>query len=153
MSVNAISNQSQTTNKRMIKNAFEVAAITTAIQGMLLPAEVKAAAFNTAIGKDLFLKNTEKAAVKTIKNLTNAGKEKMAAKIDVQKTLERANQMYPKITEVGKPVLKELGKTFIWIAGSVVAGKYIADKLFANKTDSAESAETMHLCSRYSTTA
>ncbi len=150
MSVNAISNQSQTTNKRIIKNAFGVAAITTAIQGMLLPSEVKAAVYNTAIGKDLFIKNTEQAAIKTIKNLAHAGNNRMAAKIDVQKTLERANLLYPKITEVGKPVIKELGKTFVWIAGSVIAGKFIADKLFANKTDSEEK---MCVGSRKSTTA
>lgn len=116
-----------------VKTALKAGALTAAIQAALLPAELKAAAYNTAIGKDLFLKKSELAAQKTIKSLQKVGSEKMAAKINVAEAVKKAEELYPGFVVAGKPIIKELGKSFAFVAGSVLIGSFIADKLFTPK--------------------
>jgi len=118
-----------------IKTALKAGALTAAIQTVLLPAELKASVFNTAIGKDLFLKKSEIAAKETIKNLQKAGSAKAAAKINVLDTVKKAEELYPEFVKVGKPIIKELGKSFALVAGSIVLGTLIANKLFGPRTD------------------
>ena len=134
MTVNQVNNY-QPSMAHTVKTALKAGAITTVIQGALLPAEAKAAVYNTAIGKDLFLKQSESAAKRTIKNLQKAGSEKMAAKINVAEAVKKAEELYPKFVETGKPIIKELGKSFALITSSVILGSLIADKIFAPKTD------------------
>jgi hypothetical protein len=134
MPVTSVDNYKPTTGYN-IKTALKAGAITTAIQTALLPSGIKASIYNTIIGKDLFLKQSENAAKNTIKNLQKAGSEKMASKINVAEAVKRAEEIYPEYVKIGKPVLKELGKSFALITGSIILGSFIADKFFANKAE------------------
>ena len=134
MPINSVNNY-KPSKVQTVKTALKAGAITVGIQTALLPSEIKASLFNTIKGKDLFLKQSENAAKKTIANLQKAGSEKMASKINVAEAVKKAEELYPEFVKAGKPVIKELGKSFALVAGSIILGSFIADKLFAPKAD------------------
>ena len=133
MTINNIGNSERCGRTSNLKNAMAAGALSAGLQTLILPTEVKANIKNAIIGHDAFLKQTGKAAVKTIKNLDKAGFEKVASKINVRETVERASAMYPGIVKNAKSAVNVIGRTFAGVTAGVLIGNFIADKLFGKK--------------------
>ncbi len=97
------------------------------VERAFLPSEVKAAIKNTRFGEDAFLKKTAKCAEKTIKNLGTS-------KINAQQVIENAKNMYPDFVKTAKSANKQFAKTFIGIAGTIMAAKLISSAILKSRT-------------------
>ena len=97
------------------------------VERAFLPSEVKAAIKNTRFGEDAFLKKTAKCAEKTIKNLGTS-------KINAQQVIENAKNMYPDFAKTAKSANKQFAKTFIGIAGTIMAAKLISSAILKSRT-------------------
>ncbi|MBQ9244702.1 hypothetical protein IJ182_00375 [bacterium] len=127
MSVNKIGMEPQNN----IKTAVSAGLLSAGLQAAILPKEIKSACKNAILGQDSFIKRTQNAAIKEIEILKKAGKEEMAAQINVKEAIDNAKAMYPAIVETSKTALKAIGQTFVAVSAGVLVGKAISDLILS----------------------
>lgn len=127
----------QTNNKPFsVKSTVTSAALgglaAASLERAFLPAEVKAAVKNTRMGQDAFLKSAKVAAEKTIKNLDKAN---VTHKINVDKVVANAKEMYPEFAKTAKAANKVFARTFVGVAAAVVLGRTISSLILKSRAN------------------
>lgn len=133
---------------------------------LMMPADFKFALRNTRMSQDKFVSNFRNLAEQTLKNI-EAGREaqkaaRMAngipyinfdnAKIDVEKVVERAKEVYPELQKTAKIAKKSLNRTLI-ATTALIAGIKIASMIFFNKKYNKQHSQQLQGQSVKSTTA
>ncbi len=124
-------NNNYFSSQKIISSSILGGLAAASVERAFLPAEVKAAIKNTRFGEDAFLKKTAKCAEKTMKNLGTS-------KISVKHTIENAKKLYPEFVETAKTANKQFAKTFIGIAGTIMAAKLITSAILKSRMSKEE---------------
>lgn len=124
-------NNNYFSSKKIISSSILGGLAAASVERAFLPTEVKAAIKNTRFGEDAFLKNTVKCAEKTIKNV---GK----SKINIEQVVENAKKLYPDFVETTKTANKQFAKTFIGIAGTIMAARLITSAILKSRMSKEE---------------
>lgn len=109
-----------------VKTAAAMGAVATGIQTLLLPSAAKERLKNAIIGEDKFLKNTEEEVSAAAKSLKQ--------NIDVKQAVEEAKKLYPGIKNDAKQITKGLASTFAFVALSIMAFRFVEDKICESET-------------------
>ncbi len=133
MAVDAVGSGNRVNTRRNLSSAIKTGAVAAGLQYALYKPKYRAAINNTILGRDIYIKNSERAIIKTLKDLDNAGMSNMAGKINAREAMQNAAAMFPKYQRLAKPALAALGRTFAAVATGVFIGHIIADKIFENK--------------------
>ena len=137
MNVNGVSNN-DTRMKTNVKAALGAGAACAGIKTIFLPREEKALFRIALSSKDSFIKRAindlkkSEVASQLTENDISAAKGVIEENFDAIKTTAK---------EISKQTLKNLGKTFAFMAGAVFAGNLISDVIAANRAKSANKPE------------
>ena len=131
MKTQDVGNNNYFSSKKIISSSILGGLAAASVERAFLPNEVKAAIKNTRFGEDAFLKKTAECAEKTIKNLGTS-------KINPQQVIENAKNIYPDFVKTAKSANKQFAKTFIGIAGTIMAAKLISSAILKSRMSKEE---------------